>query len=134
MANYINGKDIGTLTAAPSYLDTFNPLVGPFRETYNGLRRTSTGTTAYDETADNILTHINNYNQNLDKILTRENAAVDFLPNTLVLRDANGDIKVKTLRAENITIINQDDDDDGGPPTLNIGRIDGGRLEILETI
>lgn len=129
MANYSNGTDTGTIGAHPSYLDTFNNSIGPFRQTYNGLRRTSSGVTAYDETADTILTHINNYNQNLDKILTEDNSSVQTVPNTVVLRDANGDAFVRTLFVRSLTFLEPIGGEDPDDPITTIPLINGGRLE-----
>jgi hypothetical protein len=126
MANYSNGKDTGSIGAHPSYLDSFNSSLGPYRETYNGLRRTSSGLTAYDDTADNIITHINNYNANLDKILTIDNASVDPDGSTIVLRNADGDGYFNNLTVAALTIVSN-----GNTPA---GRIDGGRLEDLELL
>ena len=119
MANYPNGKDTGTVGSHPSFLDAFVDLVGPYRKTYNGLKRTSFGEYSNDSSADTLLTHITNYNYNLDKLLTLENVSVDNLPNRIPVRNSAGDLFATRFVATEL-VLNGD---------LSGGNIDGGSID-----
>lgn len=122
MANYQNGKDNGTLGAHPSFLDAFIDLVGPYRDTYNGLKRTSFGYFSNDETADSLLTHITNYNNNLDKLLTVENTSVVSLGNRIPVRNNDGDLFARRFVGADLVLTG----------SITLPRIDGGTLEEME--
>ena len=119
MANYINGKDVGTVSGHALADSGYQNGIGPHRETYNGLLRTNLGYTENDETADTILTHISNYNRNLDILLTAEDAAVEPLAEKVALRDATGSVAFTVMKAAAIDLVG----------TQSRGLLFGGSLE-----
>ena len=120
MPNFTQGTDLGDLLGHPSSNDSLLPLTGPYRTTYNGLRRTSTGNTDNDATADSLRLHIQSYNNNLDKLLAVGNLTATGQNLRIPYINAAGVFTLNKLAVNSITVLNG---------TLNQGTLYGGSLE-----
>jgi hypothetical protein len=120
MPNFTQGSDLGDLLGHPSSNDSLLPLTGPYRTTYNGLRRTSTGNTDNDATADSLRVHVHSYNNNLDKLLAVGNLTATGQNLRIPYINAAGVFTLNKLTVNSITVLNG---------TLNQGTLYGGSLE-----
>jgi hypothetical protein len=123
MPNFTQGTDLGDVLAHPAYNDTLAPPAGPYRITYNGLRRTSTGLSDNDETADTLRTHIEAYNFNLDQLLSSDNLTATAENLKIPYINAAGVITLDKLVVDSITVL------DGKQST---GLVYGGSLEAMD--
>ena len=120
MPNFTQGTDLGNVLGHPSSNDTLVPLTGPYRTTYNGLRRTSSGVTDNDATADSLRLHIQSYNNNLDRLLALGNLTSTAQPLKIPYINGAGVFTLNRLTVGSIKVL------DG---KLNEGRLYGGSLE-----
>jgi hypothetical protein len=120
MPNFTQGTDLGDLLGHPSSGDTLVPLTGPYRTTYNGLRRTSNGVTDNDANADSLRLHIQAYNNNLDRLLSLGNLTATGQNLKIPYINASGVITLNQVTVNSIKVL------DG---KLNEGRFYGGSLE-----
>lgn len=123
MPNFTQGTDLGDVLAHPVYNDTLVPPAGPYRTTYNNLRRTSTGLSDNDATADRLRTHIEAYNSNLDKLLSLANLTATAENLKIPYISAAGVLTLDKLTVESITVL------DG---KQNTGVVYGGSLEAMD--
>ena len=123
MPNFSQGVDLGDILGHPSSNDTLVAPAGPYRTTYNGLRRTSSGLTDNDTTADSLRLHIDSYNYNLDKTLSVFNLTATGQSLKIPFIDALGTITLNKLRVTSINVLEG---------VLNEGVTYGGSLESMD--